>query len=416
MSASFEYLRIEKKKKFKDAKDEELVKQAQQETDEYRMYCDWTCPECKKSVSYIDSLLILDEIYIHETRAYALNIKCEKSDSCKKKMSLHRRDGKTFSSDAFEELFARYQGWIVHESERAKAIDSPEEIYGDLCAAFSKVVSMFARTGDFSKTSEKWFSSFFYKSIQNKISDIQKTKNYQKRSPLIKCEVCGDYIGKITSKHLLSEGHETFVKKLYIEIGEHILSDSGEIHYYDNRDEYERRALILGAMSLAKKDKREVIKKLISRALALYFDTYPNAKSKNYLLSTNMPIDEEENNTIEDTYCKSVTTVNPVGAVEDIYIQETVNMLVEIFYDNNEKNSNLINRMFKSGDISLNKRKIIIKEIIFDKMSYHNLKNLELDKSYGAYVKSGFTSRILRMIKNDKACRMELLSSFREHQ
>ena len=46
-------------------------------------------------------------------------------------------------------------------------------------------------------------------------------------------------------------------------------------------------------------------------------------------------------------------------------------------------------------------------------MSYSNLKNSELDRSYSGYVKSGFTSRVLRMIKNDDACRMELLSSFR---
>ena len=367
MTASFDYLKVKKNKKFKDEKDEDLVKLAQQDMDKYRMECDWSCPSCSKSVPYVDSLIISGESYIHEIRACNLNIECNSSDSCKKKMDLKRNDNKGFQSEAFEELFARYQGWIIHESEKAKAIDSPEEIYGELCAAFSKIVGMFAREGDFSKTSEKWFSSFFYKSIQNKISDIQKTKNYQKRSPLIKCEVCGEYVGKITSKHLLSQGHEEFVKELYIDLGKQVLADSGEIAYYEhNSSALEKRAIFLGAFSIARKEKREATNLLKLRALTVYFDIYPNAKTKNNLLSTNMPIDEEETSTIEDTHCESVTTSQNTSAVDEIFIKETVDMLVKIFYEENIRNSAVVDKMFKSENINEVKRKTIIKEIIFD--------------------------------------------------
>lgn len=415
--STFDYLKIKRNKDFKDIKDEDLVKQAQIDMDSYRNECFWSCPKCSKSVSYTDSLSCLNEKYIHEVRACNLNVKCDILTSCKKKMDLKNKNDVQFSSAAFDEIFARYQGRIVHESEKAKIIDAPEEIYGELCSSFSKIVGMFARSGDFSKTSERWFSSFFYKSIQNKISDIQKTKNYKKRSPLIKCEVCGEYIGKITSKHLMSNGHEMFVKKLYMDIGSQILFDSGEYYYYkENSEEVENRCMVLGAIYLAKKDRKEITEILRSKILSIYFKLYPNTQVKNNILSTNIPIDEDESVTLEDTNCESVTLVGETGMIDDIFMQETVDMLVDIFYERNEKNYYSINKMFKEEDISLIKRKAIIKEIIFDKIFYSSLKNSELDRSYFTYVKDGFTSKVLKTIKGDECCRMELSRSFKKNE
>lgn len=413
MTASFEYLQVKKKKKYKEVKDEDLVKEAQMDMDNYRSRCEWSCPSCGKKDSYTNSILKTGELYVHEIRSYNLGIKCDSSSSCKKKMDLVSNNSEEFHSDAFDELFARYQGWIIYESEKARGIDSPEEIYCELCGSFSKIVGMFARGDNFSKVSEKWFSSFFYKSMKNKISDIQKTKNYQKRSPMVKCEICGEYVGKITAKHLLSPGHEEFVQKIYASIGRQILEDSGEINYYESEKEIERRSLILGAINLSRKEKSKANEILKRKALLMYFTLYPHAKTKNNLLSTNMPIDEEENSTIEDTKCESVTSCGTQNAVEDIYVQETVDILVNVFYENNKKNSKIVDRMFRD-DLNHSRKTTIIKEIIYDKMSYNSVKNSDLDRSYSEYVKNGFTSKILRMIKGDKVCRMELLSAMRE--
>ena len=123
-------------------------------------------------------------------------------------MVLNRDDGKDFSSPYFNELYARYQDRIISEANRCKDIECPYEIYGILCGFFMKIAGKFNRNTNMVKTGERWFGSYFWRSIKNKVADIKKTKNYGKRAPGVVCAICNSEVGQITSNHLVLAGHE----------------------------------------------------------------------------------------------------------------------------------------------------------------------------------------------------------------
>ena len=320
-------------------------------------------------------------------------------------MILKNDGGKKLDSIYFNELFFRYKDKMMSESRNYANIDSYEEIYSSLISLFIKVVGVFAREEKWEKTGNKWFSSFFWRAVKNKIIDIRKMRNYSKRSPSVTCAICGKDIGQITAKHLMKEGHEEIFDKMILDYGKSILIDSGESNYYVNDNDYCKRAKFIGMTAYEKMDVKEKRDFYNSESLKVYYSLYPQSYFKNIVLSTNQSINDEDSSDIEDMDNLSVTEgcnndyENIIGRLST---SDTVNSLVSVMI-RNRQNINLLNNFFNE-DIEDALKVKIIKQVLFDKISYVKLKNVDSDDNYGE-VKKGFTSALLKIVKTNEECR-----------
>lgn len=391
----FSVLKIKKNKLFEDYNDDQLVRLAQEDILKFRSNCDWYCDDCGCKVSYSKSLKDNQTNYVHD-------LKCE---PCSKKMILRERNKKEFHSAHFNEIFARYQDMIIqHSVKSGKYIDSPDEVYSFLCSAFLKIVAMFDLDSSLKKTSEKWFSSFVWKSLRNKLFDLKKTNSYHKRTPLVQCHVCRERLGQITVKHLLEEGHEVILEKILFDYGVNAMKDSGEYQYYDcYSDEYHDRCLYVGAMAYASMEKKERKQAFEKDCIRVYNAMFPDSYFRNSIVSINTPIDEDSGADIEDFNNDSVLGRN-YNVADDLNLKGMIDNLVSIFYKG--ENYKVLNKFFNE-DLTKEEKKQVISSIVYDKSNFSKISNSELDETFD-YVKPGLSSEIFRLIKQNKDC-MEML-------
>jgi hypothetical protein len=406
----FDCLKIEKKDSFVDLSDLELVRLFQKDVDEYRRTCWWVCPSCGCRVRYLDSLLIRGNYYVHVMRCPQEEVKKRGTvfSLCKSNMNLYHPKGIHLDSVYFNELFARYQDTIIYESKKSWAIDSPDEIYSLLSVAFSKIVAQFARDKKFKSKTDKWFSSFFWSSIKNKIADLQKTKNYLKRTPAIKCMITGKTVGQITSRHLYKEAKEVIVGKIEERLGFRVLEESGEKIYYQG----EKSKLILKrAQFLGKKiynsypEKRQ--KEIFNReCIEIYIKMFPGAIIKNHILSINHVITEGDggnSSEIGDIIdSRSDVLSEEKNTRQDLEMKESIYKIVEITFNALAGNQDLFGK-----NLPDEKKEKIIAEVIKKKISYEKegevLDDVVIDMEVG--IRMGATSRIINFIRENGDCR-----------
>ena len=393
----FDVIKINTNLELKDIDDEVLVSLAQSDIDLYRHNCEWDCGNCGCVISYNASLAIYNTQYIHNT-------KCPK---CKKPMGLRHNKNEHFHSDHFTELFARYQNKMISESIRCSNIESPDEIYSILSGFFMKIVGKFARDSFFTKKSNKWFSSYFFTSIKNRIADIKKTQNYNKRTPLIKCAICNNFVGQITAKHLMSDGHDVIVDSLIINLGIRLLIDSGEIEYYsENTDLIRDRCCFLADNYTSNMDRNQLETFLKSEVIKIYNELYPGHVTKNNILSTNAIVTSDEDGEVEfeSFYSEKNHLYSMDSEKKDLHyvIDELVDKHVK-------EDMRSLKRFFKKN-MSRDRKLEIIKNIIFDKSSYLKVTDKELDTQYQDEVKRGFTSKVMKLIGSKEECKTFLMS------
>ena len=378
--------------------------------DMYRKDCDWVCGECGFTMSYIDSIIVREQPYVHEMRC--INTVGEKGNICNRKMHLHKDDGSSFSSSSFDRLYRKYQKNMIKESVNSSSVDNPNEIYSHISSCFMKIVGMFNRVGNLTKKSDKWFSSFFWQSVQNKIADLKKTNNYRKRAPVVKCALCDKDICQMTTKHLFSPGHEIIMDEILIEVGKNALFDSGEYRYYNEGDqEWRERCRYLGSLYLEKHSKEEQKKFYDKRAMNVYFRLFPKFNYQNEVLSVNNKISDDselemgefKNEGVgqEEKFCDT-------SAVERMDMENLTNLIISKIMGS-EINKKKIKSFFKRT-VEDEECVEIMKKILYDKASFKTVKNIDLDKSFSEIRKIGLSAQIIKMAKNISNCRMLIMN------
>ena len=411
----FDVVKAKKSDEFIDLNDHVLVQMTQRDVDEYRDKCFWICPKCGYRIKYITSLLISGKNYIHE-------MKCpdEIEDSktfarCKGKMILKRNDDLPFDSIYFNELFARYQDRIVWESMKSFAVDSPDEVYSTLIAAFLKIVLQFARDKSFTSKSDKWFSSFFWRSVQNKIADLQKTNTYNKRCPTVKCALCGQGVGQITARHLSLPGHEKILERIIINHGKFSLESSGEIECYNsyaNRDSViSERCLLIGSREFNKKSKMEKKRMFDAECLDMYSKMFPNALFKNNVSSINANLNEDSDTEFLEVSNDSVFGERNVHT-DEIEMNSSMSLLSDIIVESIDGELDL----FLEASVSNEQLKRIIYDTLLLKSSFvKERENSKVDIMIDG-VKKGFTNNLLAMIRSNDECRICMGKSIKKEE
>jgi len=419
--SEFDTIKIKRNSQLKGVEDYPLIKMAQEDIDKDRMKCYWLCSECGYIVEYKESLAVFDSYYIHELKCFNRLKKGRRGvirHECKSKMILIRPDNKGFDSIYFNELFARYQDRLIWESKKSFLIDSPDEVYSFLSGYFSKIVSQFAREKSFSSKSNKWFSSFFWKSIQNKIADLRKTNNYNKRRPTVKCQLCKKNVGQITPKHLWEKGHDRILKEIYLRLGLSIMDESKEILEWEKKEatntRIEKRARFLGRKSFINKSDKEQKKRFSYECLSIYTKMFPSAILKNYIMSINKTVLDSENS-CEMIDLASEGVFGPItNGVDDIYLESMIDGLVEIVLTEcEEKLDKYISINYDYNDWFNLFREIIFLEVKGyggDKTKKGNKKKSKINEVdflvFGA--KKGLTDNMFKFIKSNKKCRIYL--------
>ena len=401
----FSVIKIKKNDELIGHKDYDLVKLIQKDVDDYRKDCYWVCTDCGYEIKYRTSLLMMGKFYVHEMRCQREISKGKTTRECKSKMHLHREDKKGFTSYYFDELFSRYQDKIVWESKKSHLIDHSDEVYSVLFSSFLKIVLQFDRNKDLSSKSDKWFSSFFWRSIQNKIADLQKTNTYNKRCPTTKCMLCGEDVGQITIKHLYSPGHDKLFKEMFIIYGERVLDDSGENYYYNFINEGDKkrkkRALHIGKSTFNKKNKIEKKKMFELECLGMYAKMFPMSIFKNRVSSINLKIGEDSETELIDLSNDSVLGLcqSPSNNIE---IESSINILTDVIFNNlNDELDEYFKESFNKG-----KLKEIIREVLLLKRFFlEDSENKKIDSLFKV-VKRGFTEKLLEFTRQNRNCRM----------
>ncbi len=400
---SLEIMRIPSNCNLKNINDDVLVSLAQDDIDIFRQSCTWECNLCDKKISYKDSLNKLNEKYIHELKCSDIN-----HTKCKSLMALKHKNDVNLNSLYFDELLARYQDRMIAEAMKCKGIEDPYEVYSILMGFFMKIVGKFAREKSFSKTSEKWFSTYFWVSIRNKTTDIRKTNNYIKRSPFIRCEVCNKDVGQINSRHLLEDGHEVLLDKVKYNIGNGLICESGEINYYKGatNDEFKIRCIKIGDDFISFLDNK-IKKDFVSKELyKTYKEEYPNYSMKNAISSINETIgfDDSDKTEVGDSFSTDKSMFHSDKIEVDRNLLDLVNVLLE---KSIMPNINKISLYFHEGVKDYRKIEII-KNIIIDKSSYNKLSDKEIDLDYKSEAKKGLTSAIFKTIASNNQIKEEL--------
>lgn len=377
--------------------DEELVELSQEDIDSYRMNCSWECSSCGHKIPYLHSLYDKGNVrYLHEYKCNNMIKKKRSSKKCNTKMHLIHNENKELNSIYFDELFARFQNDMIRESANYDYHDSFEEVYSSLLQQFMKIVTMFNRDSGMKKTSDKWFRSFFWRSIKNRIVDIRKSESHSKRSPQIECMCCGKPLPYISPVHLLEDGHDDIWEKLYEEYGRVVMS--GDISSSSNYYHYVQ----IGKKHFESLKKEEKNKIFSENCMRIYSDIFPNSYTRNIILSTNEPIDESGVEIGDLTACGSSGDF-----IESIYISDVINFVMDNTFSDKESLMSL--DIYFSENFSIEEKRDTIKQIIRDKVSYYNdVENSDLDSNYIG-VQKGLTEELFKMIREDSRC-MELIS------
>jgi len=400
----FDVIKIKRDDKLSELGDYQLVKSTQKDVDKYRKECYWVCPECGYRIRYEHSLLMMGKYYVHEMRCPEEITRKKSFKECKCKMTLIRDDEKVFDSVYFNELFARYQNRIVWESRKSYAVDSPDEVYSMLVSSFLKISLQFARDRIFTSSSDKWFSSFFWRSVQNKIADLQKTNTYNKRCPTVRCAMCNKDVGQITTRHLSLPGHEGLLEEILVFQGRVVIIDSGEINYYqgDNKEkEIRDRSLFIGKKIFYNKKISDQRRAFESECLTFYSKMFPNALFKNNVASINAAISDEGDAEIEEFSNDSVFKAGS-DPIADIEIDSSISRLTEVVM---KEIDGELDFYIKKG-IKPEELKSIISETLITKGSFEDdLDNIKID-SMIVGVNKGFTEELLYFIRTNDNCRI----------
>jgi len=394
----------ERKKEFSDMSDEELALLARYDIDKYRSQCFWECPKCGYIITYIDSLLAEKELYVHDMICKNYVKRKSSGKFCHSKMILNKKDGIKFYSPYFDAIFHRVSSQILSEAKIANISESKEEIYSALLSTFTKVVGMFARNEKYEKISDKWFRSYTVRAMRNKISDIGKMGNYQKRTPLTKCEICGKKVGQIDPNHLLKKGHNIILESVIIKLGRDILKSSGEIIYYnDDEGSIIKRSLFLGGLNYYSRTKTDRTKLFRSESMDIYHSMFPSSYFKNKLMSTNEPVSKDLEGEVENIINLDSVFNGGGDLIEDINLKDLIDIIMKTIFSKSKK---ILNNYF-FGLVSADRKIEIIKEILLEKCMCPSIANEELDTRFGV-IKKGLTQKIVNSIKKDTECRMLL--------
>ena len=409
---SLDIMRVASNLKLKDVSDETLVSLCQEDIDLFRHSCVWECNICKNSISYSESLIELDEKYIHELKCS--NVKNTNRDKCKGFMSLKHKNDYNLNSIYFDELLARYQDKMISEAMSCKKIEDPYEVYSIIIGFFMKIIGKFARDKSFLKTSHKWFSTYFWTAMRNKTIDIRKSHNYIKRSPSVICEVCGKEVGQINSRHLFEKGHESLLEKVKYKLGDNSIKESGEINYYKDvsSKELHERCVRIGETIIDSMDQKSM-KDFLSRELyKTYSEEYPHNVLKNTVVSLNETINESDSNATElgDVLSKEKDLFNNN---DNKYDEDIIYMSGVLIKNIIEPNIDKLREYFFIN-IDLERRVEIIRSIIINKTSYCNLSDKESDCDYKKEVKKGLTAAIFKLISSSDNIK-ETLGQMREN-
>lgn len=392
------------KEEFPEMSDEELALLSRYDIDKYRSQCFWECPTCGNIITYIDSLLIEREFYVHEMYCRNFVKRRNRDVLCRGKMILRQEGEIEFYSPYFDALFNRVSSQILSETRIANTSESKEDVYSSLLFTFIKVIGMFARDEKYEKTSDKWFRSYAVRAMRNKISDIGKMGNYQKRTPLTKCEICGKKIGQIDPNHLLKKGHDIVLETIIKKLGRDILYSSGEIIYYKNNPDFiDQRSLYLGNINYYSRSKKNRTKLFRSESMNVYRDMFPSSYFKNALISTNEPVSRDSEGEVEH-----ILNLDPIfhgdhNLIESINLKDLIDSVLAIV---SSKSNKIFNNYFL-GTISADRKIDIVKKILLEKCICPKISNEELDNHFD-FVKKGLTQKIINSIKKDPECRMLL--------
>ena len=401
-------MRVPRNPDLENIEDEDLVSLAQEDIDIYRNECDWEC-SCGNRISYAKSINKLGVCYAHEIRCsdvVDISRKIE-NPNCKKPMILKNRSKNNFDSIYFNELFSRYQDRIIAEAAKCGTGEDPYDVYAILSGFFMKIVGKFARGGGFKKKSDSWFSSYFWRSIRNKTTDIRKTETYNKRSPTVRCPICEKNVGVINTKHLMSPGHEIIACRFFENIGRMIMEETGEIKYYKEGNELLERTLYLGKMNLLSMKPNDQKKIINTETLRIFNELFPGNIVKNMVFSTNDILyrdSESAHETEIGDLCEEEHSVL-FSHRDDVDLRDVVKNIVEEYFK-----PNIVK--FRSHfylKVETKRKLEIIENIIFDKSSY-NMSDKELDLDHKGEAKRGLTSALFKFIKKDKEIKNFLAS------
>jgi hypothetical protein len=397
---TFSFLEITKNDSLKDFSDLQLARLAQKDIDQYRRKCRWSCKTCGNTISYIDSLVIKGEAYVHEARCPGIK---DNGKKCNRKMELIRKDDTKFDSIYFSELFSRYQNMMAKQGYKFQFIDSVDEIYSFVAVQFFKIISQFARR-EMEETSEKWFSSFLWKSVQNRIFDLNKTNNYLKRSAGETCAICGSKMVTINKKHLMQPGHKRLKKEILICHGMS-LAESSSL----SDEEY----LGIGRRSY-RRGTAEVRDKITKdNCVKAYIKMFPRSAVKNSAMSfKDLVADEENDSNVEDMFSDEDSVFGDKkdnSMMNRFHFNDSIKEITE----NLTRDHKTIVKSVFVENISFENRKKIVGEIIAIKAEnlFKDEENNVVDK-YFKEVREGATDKIFKTIRGDKKYRILLRSGF----
>jgi len=392
---ALEVMRVPFNNELNNISDEELVALAQQDIDLFRCACLWRCQNCGHEIGYKQSLIIPKEKYIHELKCCNIF----KKSGCKSSMILVHPNNLELSSHYFDELYARYQDRIIAESAKFGSGEDSYDVYAALSGFFPKIVGKFARDKRFHKKSDNWFSSYFWISIKNKSTDIRKAKKYIKRSPTVRCEVCKKNVGSINVKHLLSQGHKVIQRKFYEKMGLFIMKNSGELFNCSDRKSLAKKALFLGKKhfnSMEEQSKKTIIN---NEYVGIYLEIFPESIIKNYVLSMNELVSNDSEKDVEyGDLCAEKCRVGYSSNNELELMDMSKNIVSTIIAPNLFRF-----RKFFHNDLSSQRKLEIIKDIVFNKSSYDNIDDKELDEDYKNEVKQGLSEALFDFIAKSYA-------------
>ena len=275
------------------------------------------------------------------------------------------------------------------------ANSNEKQIYSYIISAFSKIVAQFNRNGNMKKVSNKWFSSFLWISINNKIADLVKTNNYNKRSPLIECAICKKQVTHITKKHLMEPGHEEIHNMVYRNRGMVLLGDNDR-----SVNEY-----IEKGRSFYENFKSRKIKAIFEEeALSVYNESHD---VRNKVLSLNVIVSKQNKDTSDEwiDFCVDDVFCNNVDLIDEINFKDKIKNISEeiVLYGENEY---LFIDFFGENYDEL---KLIntISDIVEFKINCYSdnngISNEEIDTIFN--VPSGFSYIILDKISKNKYCK-----------
>lgn len=169
--------------------DEDIVFVIQKEYEKWQSMYYWTCSKCSNDYKY-------DEI---KTEGYTECFLCKKC-GCNLNINYNKINYKNyvggvsigFHSIWLNELDRRYNRKIK------KYCYGNKDIFGDLKLTYFKSIM------EYVSSRQACFNTFLWRSIHNKSIDIERRISSFKNTPNIVCNICGQYVGKISPDHLMN--------------------------------------------------------------------------------------------------------------------------------------------------------------------------------------------------------------------